>query len=84
MSRVTVNTPLSFGFLILGLATVIGGIIWISRLSSSEEDDAKTAENGDRLISVGFGEYETEGLVMFRGVAAIILGIVLVVIGILL
>jgi hypothetical protein len=79
-----VNTPLSFGFLILGLVTVIGGIIWIARLSSSEEDDNKTVKNGDRLISVGFGEYDTEGLVIFRGVVAIILGMVSVVIGILL
>jgi hypothetical protein len=79
-----VNTPLSFGFLILGLATIIGGIIWIARLSSSEEDDNKTVKNGDRLISVGFGEYDTEGLVIFRGVVAIILGMVSVVIGILL
>ncbi len=78
------NTPLSFGFLILGLATIIGGIIWIARLSSSEEDDNKTVKNGDRLISVGFGEYDTEGLVIFRGVVAIILGMVSVVIGILL
>jgi hypothetical protein len=79
-----VNTPLSFGFLILGLATIIGGIIWIARLSSSEEDDNKTAKNGESLISVGFGEYDTEGLVIFRGVVAIILGMVSVVIGILL
>jgi len=79
-----VNTPLSFGFLILGLAAIIGGIIWIARLSSSEEDDNKTVKNGDRLISVGFGEYDTEGLVIFRGVVAIILGMVSVVIGILL
>ncbi len=78
------NTPLSFGFLIPGLATIIGGIIWIARLSSSEEDDNKTVKNGDRLISVGFGEYDTEGLVIFRGVVAIILGMVSVVIGILL
>lgn len=78
------NTPLSFGFLILGLGTIIGGIIWIARLSSSEEDDNKTARNGDRLISVGFGEYDTEGLVLFRGVVAIILGTIFVVIGILL
>lgn len=78
------NTPLSFGFLILGLATIIGGIIWIARLSSSEEDDNKTVKNGDRLISVGFDEYDTEGLVIFRGVVAIILGMVSVVIGILL
>jgi hypothetical protein len=79
-----VNTPLSVGFLILGLATIIGGIIWIARLSSSEEDDNKTAKNGDRLISVGFGEYDTEGLVIFRGVVAILLGTIFVVIGILL
>jgi hypothetical protein len=79
-----VNTPLSFGFLILGLATIIGGIIWIARLSSSEEDDNKTVKNGESLISVGFGEYDTEGLVIFRGVVAIILGMVSVVIGILL
>ncbi len=78
------NTPLSFGFLILGLATIIGGIIWIARLSSSEEDDNKTVKNGESLISVGFGEYDTEGLVIFRGVVAIILGMVSVVIGILL
>jgi hypothetical protein len=79
-----VNTPLSFGFLILGLATIIGGIIWIARLSGSEEDDNKTVKNGESLISVGFGEYDTEGLVIFRGVVAIILGMVSVVIGILL
>jgi hypothetical protein len=79
-----VNTPLSFGFLILGLATIIGGIIWIARLSSSEEDDNKTVKNGESLISVGFGEYDTEGLVIFRGVVVIILGMVSVVIGILL
>lgn len=78
------NSPLSVCFLILGLATIIGGIIWIARLSSSEEDDNKTAKNGDRLISVGFGEYDTESLVLFRGVVAIILGIAFVVIGILL
>jgi hypothetical protein len=63
---------------------MIGGIIWIARLSSSEEDDNKSAKNGDRLVSVGFGEYDTEGLVIFRGVVAIILGIVFFVIGILL
>jgi uncharacterized membrane protein HdeD (DUF308 family) len=78
-----VNTPLSFGFLFLGLVAIIAGIIWILRLSSSEEDDNPTTENGDRLISVGFGEYNTEGLVMFRGAVAIILGIIFIVVGIL-
>jgi hypothetical protein len=75
------NSPLSIGFLLLGLIMVIGGIIWISKLSPSEEDDEKTADNGEKLINVGFGEYNTEGLVMFRGIIAIIAGIILVVVG---
>jgi hypothetical protein len=81
--RVAVNTPLSVGFLILGSIAIIGGIIWISRLSRSKEDDERTTEDGDRLISVGFGEYDTEGLVMFRGIVAITIGIIFVVVGIL-
>jgi len=75
------NSPLSIGFLLLGLITIIGGIIWISRLSHSEEDAKKTANDGEKLINVGFGEYNTEGLVMFRGIAAIIIGIIFVVVG---
>jgi hypothetical protein len=75
------NNPLSIGFLLLGLIMIIGGIIWVSRLSPSEEDDKKTANNGEKLINVGFGEYDTEGLVMFRGIAAIIVGIIFVVVG---
>jgi hypothetical protein len=75
------NNPLSIGFLLLGLIMIIGGIIWISKLSRSEEDDEKTTDNGEKLINVGFGEYDTEGLVMFRVIAAIIVGIILVVAG---
>ena len=75
------NNPLSIGFLLLGLIMIIGGIIWVSRLSPSEEDDKKTANNGEKLINVGFGEYDTEGLVMFRGIVAIIVGIIFVVVG---
>lgn len=75
------NNPLSIGFLLLGLIMIIGGIIWISKLSPSEKDDKKTANNGEKLINVGFGEYNTEGLVMFRGIAAIIVGIIFVVVG---
>jgi uncharacterized membrane protein HdeD (DUF308 family) len=75
------NSPFSIGFLLLGLIMIIGGIIWISKLSRSEEDDEKTTDNGERLVNVGFGEHDTEGLVMFRGIAAIIVGIILVVAG---
>jgi hypothetical protein len=75
------NNPLSIGFLLLGLIMIMGGIIWISKLSRSEEDDEKTTDNGEKLINVGFGEYDTEGLVMFRVIAAIIVGIILVVAG---
>jgi hypothetical protein len=75
------NNPLSIGFILLGLITIIGGIIWISRLSSSEEDAKKTASDGEKLVNVGFGEYDTEGLVRFRGIAAIIVGIIFVVVG---
>jgi hypothetical protein len=75
------NNPLSIGFLLLGLIMIIGGIIWISKLSRSEEDDEKTTDNGEKLINVGFGEYDTEGLVIFRVIAAIIAGIILVVAG---
>jgi uncharacterized membrane protein HdeD (DUF308 family) len=77
------NNPLSIGFLLLGLIMIIGGIIWISRLSLSEEDDKKPANDDEKLINVGFGEYNTEGLVMFRGIAAIIVGIIFLVVGIL-
>ena len=77
------NNPLSIGFLLLGLIMIIGGIIWISRLSPSEEDDKKPANNDEKLINVGFGEYNTEGLIMFRGIAAIIVGIIFLVVGIL-
>ena len=75
------NNPVSIGFLLLGLIAIIGGIIWISKLSRSEWDDEKTTDNGERLINVGWGDYNTEGLVMFRGIAAIIVGIILVVAG---
>ena len=77
------NIPLSIGFLLLGLIMIIGGIIWISRLSPSEEDDKKRANDDEKLINVGFGEYDTEGLVMFRGIAAIIVGIIFLAVGIL-
>jgi len=77
------NNPLSIGFLLLGLIMIIGGIIWISRLSPSEEDDKKRANDDEKLINVGFGEYDTEGLVMFRGIAAIIVGIIFLAVGIL-
>jgi hypothetical protein len=77
------NNPLSIGFLLLGLIMIIGGIIWISRLSLSEEDDKKPANDDEKLINVGFGEYNTEGLVMFRGIPAIIVGIIFLVVGIL-
>ena len=77
------NIPLSIGFLLLGLIMIIGGIIWISRLSPSEEDDKKRANDDEKLINVGFGEYDTEGLVMFRGIVAIIVGIIFLVVGIL-
>jgi len=77
------NNPLSIGFLLLGLIMIIGGIIWISRLSPSEEDDKKRANDDEKLINVGFGEYDTEGLVMFRGIVAIIVGIIFLVVGIL-
>jgi len=77
------NNPLSIGFLLLGLIMIIGGIIWISRVSPSEEDDKKRANDDEKLINVGFGEYDTEGLVMFRGIAAIIAGIIFLAVGIL-
>jgi vacuolar-type H+-ATPase subunit I/STV1 len=75
------NNPFSIGFILLGLIMITGGIIWISKLSHSEGDDEKTTDNGERLINVGFGEYDTEGLVVFRIIAAIIIGIILVVAG---
>jgi hypothetical protein len=79
------NTSLSVGFFVLGLAMIMGGIVFlIFKLSRSEwDDDEITTEDGDRLIRVGFGEYNTEGMVMFRGVVVIVIGIILVIIGIL-
>jgi len=75
------NNPYSVGFLFLGSIMIIGGVIWISRLSPSEDGDERTTGDGERLINVGFGEYDTEGLVRFRGIAAIIIGIILVAVG---
>jgi hypothetical protein len=77
-----VNGPYSIGFLALGLIMIVGGIIWISRLSQPEENDKKTADD-EKLINVGFGEYDTQGLVAFRGIAAIVVGAIFVLVGIL-
>jgi len=77
-----VNGPFSIGFLVLGLIMIVGGLVWISRLSQSEENDKKTADD-EKLISVGLGEYETQGLVAFRGIAAIVVGAIFVLVGIL-
>jgi hypothetical protein len=77
-----VNGPYSIGFLALGLIMIVGGIVWISRLSQSEENDKKTADD-EKLINVGFGEYDTQGLVAFRGIAAIVVGAIFVLVGIL-
>lgn len=76
------NGPFSIGFLVLGLIMIVGGLVWISRLSQSEENDKKTADD-EKLISVGLGEYETQGLVAFRGIAAIVVGAIFVLVGIL-
>lgn len=75
------NSPLSIGFLLLGVIMIVGGIVWVLRLSSSEKENEKTTDDGEKLVNVGFGEYDTEGLVMFRGIVAIIVGIIFVVVG---
>jgi hypothetical protein len=77
-----VNGPVSLGFLALGLIMIVGGIIWISRLSQSEENEKKT-DDDEKLINVGFGEYNTQGLVAFRGITAIVVGAIFVIAGIL-
>ena len=76
------NSPISVPFIILGLIAIVGGIVWIWRLSEPEETDQKT-DDDERLIKVGFGEYNTEGLVAIRGIGLIVLGAILVVAGIL-
>jgi len=71
-------------FLFLGIIVIVGGIIWISRLSrSDEEEEVKTAD-GERLVNLGLGEYNTESLAMLKGILVIIIGLILVVNGILL
>jgi uncharacterized membrane protein HdeD (DUF308 family) len=79
------NTSLSIPSFVVGLVIIMGGIVFlIFRLSRSEwDDDEITTQDGDRLIRVGFGTYETEGMVMFEGMVAIIIGIIFVIIGIL-
>ena len=74
-----VNLP----FLFLGIVAIVGGIIWISTLSHTEENDRKTTDDG-KPVDVGLGEYNTESLVMFRGIIAVVMGLILVAIGILL
>jgi len=69
-------------FIGLGLIAIVGGIIWIRKLSEPEESDKKTEED-ERLINIGFGEYNTKGLVAFRGITAIVVGVICVIVGIL-
>lgn len=77
------NNPLSIPFVLLGFILIIGGIFWILRLFLSEDDDDRRSDDDERLISRGCGEYDTEGLVLFDALVAIILGIVSIVTGIL-
>ena len=76
------NSPFSVALFAFGLIMIVGGIIWLLRLSQSEEDDKKTADD-EKLINVGFGKYDTEGLVAFRGITAIVVGAIFIVVGIL-
>jgi hypothetical protein len=64
----------------LGLISVVGGGYWMWRLSHPQENEGKT-EDDERLINVGLGEYQTENLVAFRGIVAILLGVILIIIG---
>jgi len=72
--------PYSLFLALLGLIVMVGGLIWLWRLSHPEESDKETTD-GDRLIHAGFGEYNTEGMVSFRGIALLVFGIVLILVG---
>lgn len=78
------NPPAFFGFLFVGVISIIVGVVWILRLflSNGDEDTPINADD-DRLINIGFGQYKTERLVLWRGIMALIVGIILIVLGIL-
>lgn len=67
-------------FIILGIVLVIGGFYWVSRCFQPEENNRKT-DDDERLIHVGLGEYQTENLVAFRAILAILFGVVFILIG---